>query len=280
MKKIFFLLLPIFCFSQNTQLTIYKNGFPKTNEYTVPLTYHDYNEVGPAIQSFCINELKMSLDENDAEIKEGDSIIYMKFTENGINKNFEKMRVDMHMITVGNDAVFSKVIFTGGFDVVTKFWAYFWHTTPKFKYNSNVGLLAENNFLSDKIELFRTKSGARIIVTNTSFTPDKFWSYVYENRKNQNNTISDSKPAIIEDPEPTKEIIKKAEPKQKFEYLIIPFSKSKKGYEFQNKIVAEIEDQVKKDFLNDKNGNYTAYYDVFFLDDKISKIKLKTRTNR
>ena len=65
MKKILFILLSTICFAQNVKLTIYKNGYPQTNEYTVPLTYHDSRDVGPKIQAFCNNILDMSLDEMD-----------------------------------------------------------------------------------------------------------------------------------------------------------------------------------------------------------------------
>lgn len=70
------------------------------------------------------------------------------------------------------------------------------------------------------------------------------------------------------------------EPIQKFENLIIPFTKSKKGYEFKKTIPKEVEEEIKKDFAKDENGNYTGYYDVLYLDDIPKSIKLKARTNR
>ncbi|MGC4130172.1 MAG: hypothetical protein QM564_11590 [Bergeyella sp.] len=74
--------------------------------------------------------------------------------------------------------------------------------------------------------------------------------------------------------------IDKREAKQKFERLIVPFVKSKKGYEFKKPIPKEVEEQIKIDFAKDENGNYTGYYDVFYLDDIPSKIRLTARTNR
>ena len=287
MKKIIlFLLISAFCFSQTPILTIYKNGYPRTSEYTVPMTYHDSREVGPNIQAFCIEKLEMSLDEMDFYLKE-DSVTYMKFTENGFNKKFEKLRVDMHMITVNTDVIYSKIIINGGYDIVTKFWAFFWNTTPKFELNLKTGLLAENRYLYDKIQLYKTKTGAKIIVTNTFYTPDKFWDY-YDSIKNT-PTIDE----IKKDPLPKEEKPPVLTPSynEANQYIQVHFSKNKQGISFNEfKIVngdnvsfdikTTLLEQINKDFSNDKNGNYTAFYDVFYINNEPKKIKLKTRLNR
>lgn len=74
--------------------------------------------------------------------------------------------------------------------------------------------------------------------------------------------------------------ITKRDPVQKFDYIQISFKKTKKGYEFNNPLKPEIEEQIKKDFANDKEGNYTVFYDVFSLDGVPKTIKLKSRLNR
>lgn len=74
--------------------------------------------------------------------------------------------------------------------------------------------------------------------------------------------------------------ITQRDPVQKFDYIQISFKKTKKGYEFNSTLKPEIEEQIKKDFANDKEGNYTAFYDVFSLDGVPKTIKLKSRLNR
>ncbi len=286
MKKLILLLLSTICFAQNARLTIYKNGYPQTNEYTVPLTYHDSRDIGPKIQAFCTDVLDMSLDEMDFYLKE-DSVTYMKFTENGFNNRFEKLRVDMHMITVNTDVIYSKIIIDGGFNVVTKFWAFFWSTTPKFNLNAKTSLLAENRYLSDKVQLFKTKTGAKIIVTNTDYTPAKFWDY-YDSIKNSpiSEEINKIPIAVVEKP-----IITIPSYKEESQYLQIHFLKSKTGFAIDDFRLLEgdtvgfdikpmMQDQISKDFSNDKFGNYTAFYDVFYENDQPKIIKLKSRLNR
>lgn len=74
--------------------------------------------------------------------------------------------------------------------------------------------------------------------------------------------------------------ITKHEPVQSFDYVQISFKKTKKGYEFNRVIKKEIEEQIKKDFATSKEGNYTAFYDVFSLDNIPKEIKLKSKLNR
>lgn len=69
----------------------------------------------------------------------------------------------------------------------------------------------------------------------------------------------------------------KREPKQKFENITILFSKNKNNYIFKKDIEQSIRKQVEADFKTDPDGDYTAYYDIFYLDDKPSKINLKAR---
>ena len=99
------------------------------------------------------------------------------------------------------------------------------------------------------------------------------------------------------------EIIKKEKPKEEKplvltpshneanQYIEVHFSKNKQGISFNEfKIVngdnvsfnikTTLLEQINKDFSNDKNGNYTAFYDVFYINSEPKKIKLKTRLNR
>ncbi len=75
------------------------------------------------------------------------------------------------------------------------------------------------------------------------------------------------------------------------QYIQVHFSKNKQGISFNEfKIVngdnvsfdikTTLLEQINKDFSNDKNGNYTAFYDVFYINSEPKKIKLKTRLNR
>ena len=66
---------------------------------------------------------------------------------------------------------------------------------------------------------------------------------------------------------------------ENYEYLQIKFSKTKTGYNFNN-VSAPLAEKIKQDFENDKPGNYTAFYDVFYEDSQPKIITLKTRLNR
>ncbi|MRM84529.1 hypothetical protein D1002_00945 [Riemerella anatipestifer] len=75
--------------------------------------------------------------------------------------------------------------------------------------------------------------------------------------------------------------IHKHEPKQDFKYIQVQFTKNKKSeYDFKTNIPNEIQEKIKEDFSKDNRGTYTAFYDVFYLDDAITEIKLKARLNR
>lgn len=99
------------------------------------------------------------------------------------------------------------------------------------------------------------------------------------------------------------EIIKKEKPKEEKplvltpshneanQYIEVHFSKNKQGISYNefkivngNNVNFDIKttllEQISKDFSNDKNGNYTAFYDVFYINNEPKKIKLKTRLNR
>lgn len=75
------------------------------------------------------------------------------------------------------------------------------------------------------------------------------------------------------------------------QYIEVHFSKNKKGISYNEfKIIngnnvsfdikTTLQEQINKYFSNDKNGNYTAFYDVFYINNEPKKIKLKTRLNR
>ncbi|QOW09938.1 hypothetical protein Q73A0000_05965 [Kaistella flava (ex Peng et al. 2021)] len=79
--------------------------------------------------------------------------------------------------------------------------------------------------------------------------------------------------------------------KEANQYIQIQFSKTKQGCTFfYTKIIEgdlvninaseHLQDIIKQDFEKDKPGNYTAFYDVFYVDDNPKKITLKTRLNR
>lgn len=64
-----------------------------------------------------------------------------------------------------------------------------------------------------------------------------------------------------------------------YQYLQIHFSKTKKGYVF-NELPEVMKAKIEKDFEKDRPGNYTAFYDVFYENDQPKIIKLKSRLNR
>ncbi len=99
------------------------------------------------------------------------------------------------------------------------------------------------------------------------------------------------------------EILKKEKPKEEkppvltpsyneaSQYIQVNFSKNKQGISFNDFKIVEgdqvnfdvkntILEQIKQDFSNDKNGTYTAFYDVFYINSEPKKIKLKTRLYR
>lgn len=280
MKKLLFIFLcSSFCFAQ--KVTSYRNGFASENNYQVPLTYSDYSEAIYNVQMFLQKELSMSFDDdwNDKDVKGNDTIIAMKFNENGFNKNFGSLILRQYCFYVDGTPVFDKVEITGDIDIVLKFWAYFWTTNPKFNYSGKTGLIAENYFISDKIQFFRTKKGAKILVTNTVYNPTTFretWSKW--KKEDAENKIIHSETNKIELKKNDRE--QKTYPKQTSDYTQISFLKNKNGFTFSKPIYKELENQIKIDFADDKNGNYTAFYDVFLLDGVPDKLKLKARLNR
>lgn len=75
------------------------------------------------------------------------------------------------------------------------------------------------------------------------------------------------------------------------QYIQVQFSKNKKGINFNDFKIIDGDNvdfdvkntllgQMNKDFANDKFGNYTAFYDVFYENDQPKIIKLKSRLNR
>lgn len=79
--------------------------------------------------------------------------------------------------------------------------------------------------------------------------------------------------------------------KEANQYIQVNFSKNKQGISFNDLKIVEgdhvnfdikntLQEQINKDFSNDKNGTYTAFYDVFYINDLPKKIKIKTRLNR
>lgn len=87
--------------------------------------------------------------------------------------------------------------------------------------------------------------------------------------------IRDSIASEVPEKEPTLE----RSTSEDYQYLQVQFSKTKKGYLF-NEVPELIKAQISKDFANDKFGNYTAFYDVFYENDQPKIIKLKSRLNR
>jgi hypothetical protein len=290
MKKVlFFLLMSTMVFSQ--QVTSYRNGFANDAKYQLPITFHNYLDVQENVQKFLRNELFMTEDEEKSgyDVVGKDTIWIFHYTENGFNKNhFESLKVKYNIIKAAESSVFTNTEITGDTDVVVKFWAYFWTTSPKFSYNNKVGLLAENSFMCDKIQLHRISNGAKITITNTCYNKDSFLKKLPEWQKiDKENVIQQKLSEEKREEEYQKQVeqekIKKTPtiyPKQGFEYKEVHFTKSNKGFVFSQTIYKELEDQIKQDFKTDKNGIYTAFYDVSLLDNKVSKIKLKGRLNR
>jgi len=75
------------------------------------------------------------------------------------------------------------------------------------------------------------------------------------------------------------------------QYIQVNFSKNKKGISFNDFKIIDgdnvsfdikntIQEQINRDFSSDENGNYTAFYDVFYINNEPKKIKLKSRLNR
>lgn len=75
------------------------------------------------------------------------------------------------------------------------------------------------------------------------------------------------------------------------QYIQIQFSKTKQGYSILSaknisgdnvnfNITPQLEERIKQDFEKDKPGNYTAFYDILYVDDHPKQITLKTRLNR
>ena len=79
--------------------------------------------------------------------------------------------------------------------------------------------------------------------------------------------------------------------KEANQYIQVNFSKNKKGINFNDFKIIDgdnvsfdikntIQEQINRDFSSDENGNYTAFYDVFYINNEPKKIKLKSRLNR
>lgn len=68
--------------------------------------------------------------------------------------------------------------------------------------------------------------------------------------------------------------------KEHFENKQIQFVKSKKGFLYKTELRDDIKTQIEKDFAKDGPGNYTAFYDVFYINDQLDRMKLKARLNR
>ena len=79
---------------------------------------------------------------------------------------------------------------------------------------------------------------------------------------------------------PEKEVVLQKSAKEDYQYIEVKFTKTKTGFSFNNEQSQELKDRIKEDFASDKLGNYTAFYDVFSVNDKPEKIKLKARLNR
>jgi len=82
-----------------------------------------------------------------------------------------------------------------------------------------------------------------------------------------------------EDPIPDKAPVLQKGTSEDYQYFQVQFSKTKKGFLF-NEAPEHLKAQVVKDFANDKSGNYTAFYDVFYENEQPKIIKLKSRLNR
>ncbi len=173
MKKVLLLLfVSSICFSQ---VTAYTNGFPRPNDYTVPITYHDYLDVAIKTQAFLKDELSMAYDENNSGllVKGKDTIEVHKYKENGFGKNLGKIDMQLYSLGTKGGKVYKKAIIEGSFDLILKFWAYYWPTNPKVNKEAS-DLLVENSYLYDKIAFWKTPKGAKLIITNTAYTPESF----------------------------------------------------------------------------------------------------------
>lgn len=82
-----------------------------------------------------------------------------------------------------------------------------------------------------------------------------------------------------EDPVPDKKQVLEKSSSEDYQYVQVKFSKTNKGFLFADESEA-IKQQISKDFANDKPGNYTAFYDVFYENEQPKIIKLKSRLNR
>lgn len=67
---------------------------------------------------------------------------------------------------------------------------------------------------------------------------------------------------------------------EQYEYKTIQFAKTKTGYNFKSEVPTVLQEKIKEDFSKDGPGNYTAFYDVFSVNDVPDRITLKARLNR
>lgn len=271
-KTLFFLLISTFSFAQ---ITVYENGYPRPNEYTVPITYNDYLDVSIKTQSFVKDVLEMSYDENNSGI-DSDGAEVHQYLENGFGKNLGKIVFRFYALNTSKGKIYTKAEIEGNFRLILKFWAFYWPTNPKVNEDAS-NLIVENNYLYDKIEFWKTKKGAKLIITNTAYTPESFKKFVntYSDKKEPVEIVEKIDLTTAEKPQTFAKSIK-----EDYQYLQIQFTKNKTGFNFKKELSQEIQELIKKDFAKDGPGNYTAFYDVNFLDDKPTKIKLKARLNR
>lgn len=68
--------------------------------------------------------------------------------------------------------------------------------------------------------------------------------------------------------------------KERYEYKQIQFVKTKKGFSYKTEASDEVKKQIEQDFTKDAPGNYTAFYDIYYTNDQLDKMKLKARLNR
>ena len=293
MKKILlFLLLSSFCFGQ---YTLYRNGYPSRNGYECPITYNDYNDTTFKIQSFIQEKLLMHhIDKGSDSFNKGNkTIIVNNFESNSGTTYLEKLQVREYVFTIGAQIIVEKLEIIGDYDPVLNFWAYFWTGIPKFKTDQKSNYVAEYRVLYDVVRLSRFKNGFKLVVTNSNYTPESFikkmeeWELDDKSKQLKQDSIKQIKQEVI----PEKPQVFQKAYSEANQYIQVSFSKNKKGISFDDfKIIDgdnvnfdiknSLQEQINRDFASDGNGTYTAFYDVFYINNEPKKIKLKSRLNR
>lgn len=184
MKNWFLLLLFIPFLSISQEVSPYfPTPFSSENRYETQMTYFDLNFVSLKVQDFFSRKFLMQQSDSKANLKEGKGTITNIYEDKiAINRDTRKVNVTYEVFPIGNEFVIKNVQIEGDYEVVTKFYVYYWSTDLNFG-DLKDKEIAKNYFLQDRISYSSNNGNTIINIVNTAIEDEEKFTKDYLEKK-------------------------------------------------------------------------------------------------